>query len=396
MTRPRPQTTTVIHSDLERLLEPLERFEGLRRRVVRKGDRLCDLSYANPYRGVHETAKAAIREAIENERLLGLQYTPFGGQTLARRFVADALRASHGLDFTFQDVVLTPGAMGAVQLALRTAGRPGDHVVIPIPCWLDYPLYARFTDLVSILVPLGANSFDLDVAAVAGAVTSRTCAVLLCHPANPTGRSYGLGALSALAEALRDAEDRTGARITLIADETHRDFLEPGEYHSATAVFDRSLIVYSFGKYHFMQGQRLGYVATSPRHPGREAAAAELVRWARITGLATPTAVMQRAIPKLLALEHDRGWLIRWRKRFVEELETSGYSVVRPDGTLFVYVRTPAEYDDFEFAEVLALADVLVLPAPVFHHESYFRVSLTGGEHILERALPILDRFVKK
>jgi len=386
----------VIPSDLERLLEPLERFEGIRRRVVRKGDRLCDLSYANPYGGVQDTARAAIREALEDVRLLDLQYSPFGGHTLARRFVADALRASHGLDFTFQDVVLTPGAMGAVQLALRTAGRPGDHVVIPIPSWLDYPLYVRFTDLLPIPVPLAAERFDLDVAAVAGAVTGRTCAVLLCHPANPTARNYGPRALSALADALRDAEERLGARITLIADETHRDFMEPGEYHSATAFYDRSLIVYSFGKYHFTQGQRLGYVATSPRHPGRDAAAAELVRWTRITGLATPTAVMQRAIPRLLALEHDRGWLTRWRKRFVEELESSGYSVVRPDGTLFVYARTPVGYDDFEFAERLALAGVLVLPAPVFHHEGYFRVSLTGSERMLERALPILDRFGKR
>jgi aspartate aminotransferase len=134
-------------------------------------------------------------------------------------------------------------------------------------------------------------------------------------------------------------------------------------------------------------------VVTSPRHPGRAAAAAELVRWSRITGLVTPTAVMQHAIPRLLALEHDHAWLTRWRKRFVEELGRSGYSVVRPDGTLFVYVRTPAGYRDFEFGEALAQAGVLVLPAPVFHHEGYFRVSLTGSERMLERALPILDRF---
>jgi aspartate aminotransferase len=386
----------MIPADLERLLEPLERFEKIRRRVVRKGDRLCDLSYANPYGGVQETARAAIREAVEDERPLSLQYSPFGGQTLARRSVADALRASHGLDFTFEDIVLAPGAMGALQLALRTAGKPGDQVVIPVPSWLDSPLYVRFTHLVPIPVPLTPKSFDLDAAAVASAVTRRTCAVLLCHPANPTGRNYGPEALSALADALRGAEERTGARVTLIADETHRDFTEPGEYHSAAAFFDRSFIVYSFGKYHFMQGQRLGYIATSPRHPGREAAAAELVRWTRITGLATPTAVMQRAVPKLLALEHDRGWLTRWRRCFVEELESSGYSVVRPDATLFVYVRTPAGYDDFEFGEALARAGVLVLPAPVFHHEGYFRVSLTGSEHMLERALPVLDRFGTK
>jgi aspartate aminotransferase len=302
------------------------------------------------------------------------------------------LRVSHGLDFAYDDVVLTPGAMGALQLALRVAGRPGDEVLIPVPCWLDYPLYVRFAGLVPVPIPLAPETFDIDVASLAGAATGRTCAVLFSHPANPAGRSYEPKALAALAEALRGVEGRLGTRITLIADETHRDFTEPGEYQSAAAVFDRSVLVYSFGKYHFIQGQRLGYVAASPRHPERADVAAELVRWTRITGLATPTALMQRAIPRLLALHHDRAWLARWRGRFVEGLAAAGYSVVRPDATVFVYVRTPGGYDDFEFAEVLAQREVLVLPAPVFHHRGYFRIALTGSEQMLERALPILDR----
>jgi aspartate aminotransferase len=386
----------MIPTELEQLLEPLERFEAIRRRAVRKGEQLCDLSYANPYGGVQETARTAIREALEDDRLLTLQYSPFGGHTLARRSVADALRASHGLDFAYRDVVLTPGAMGALQLALRIVGRPGDEVVIPVPCWLDYPLYVRFTGLVPVPVPLVPETFDIDLESLACAATERTCAVVLSHPANPTGRNYGPKTLTALAETLRDAEGRTGRPITLIADETHRDFMEPTEYRSATAFFDRSIVVYSFGKYHFMQGQRLGYVAISPRHPDRDDAAAELVRWTRITGLATPTAVMQRAVQRLLALEHDGTWLPRWRERFVQGLTRSGYFVVRPDATLFIYVRTPSAYEDFQFAEALALADVLVLPAPVFHHQGYFRISLTGSEHMLERALPILDQLGAK
>jgi len=133
----------VISLELTSLIEPLERFEGIRRRVVRLGDRLCDLSYANYYGGAQEDAKRAIRAALDDDRLLGLQYSPFGGHTFARRAVGDALRVSHGLPFVFSDIVLTPGAMAALQLALRVAGDPGDEVLIPVPCWLDYPLYVR-------------------------------------------------------------------------------------------------------------------------------------------------------------------------------------------------------------------------------------------------------------
>jgi aspartate aminotransferase len=383
----------MIPPELDSLLQPLEQFESIRRRVVRLGDRLCDLSYANPYGGAEQEVRAAIRSTLDDERLLDLQYAPFGGQTLARRAVADALRASHGLSFAFSDVILTPGAMSALHLSLLASRRTDGEVIIPVPCWLDYPLYARATGLRPIQVPLAGDTFELDVAAVADAVSERTCAVLLSHPANPTGRNYPPEQLAALAEALRQAEERTGCQITLIADETHRDFTEGDTYRSAAGYWERTLLIYSFGKYHFIQGQRLGYVAVSPRHPTRRETGAELVRWTRISGVATPTALMQRAVPRLLALRHDQRWLPRWREQLVDQLTLDGYRVVRPDATLFVYVQTPPGRDDFDFVTELASEGVLVLPAPVFHHAGYFRLSLTGSEEMLEAALPILKRF---
>jgi aspartate aminotransferase len=193
-----------------------------------------------------------------------------------------------------------------------------------------------------------------------------------------------------LGETLRGAERRLGRAVTLIADEAHRDFTAARSYLSASAFFDRTVIVYSFGKYHFMQGQRVGYAAVSPRHAAREDVADEMVRWARITGIATPTAVMQRALPDLLALRHDQRWLVEWRQRLCDELSTAGYAVVEPDATMFVYVQTPPGYDDMDFIATLAAKGVLALPAPVFHHRGYFRLSLTGSEHMLRRAAPIL------
>jgi aspartate aminotransferase len=386
----------VISPELQDLLEPLERFESIRRKVVRLGDRLADLSYANPYGGIQEQAKAILRETLDDERLLDLQYSPFGGMTPVRRAIADSLRESHSLPFAFKDVILTPGAMAGLQLALRTAGYPGDEVIIPVPCWLDYPLYARTLGLVPIMVPLDPKTFDIDLEAVAGAISERTCAVLFSQPSNPTGRSHESTTMNELADVVGQAEQRLGCRITLISDETHRDFVPAGAFSSPCAYWDRTVLVYSFGKYHFMQGQRLGYVAVSPNHPSQRLLAEELVLWTRITGLATPTALMQRAVPRLLALSYDQEWLVKWRARFVKELSAAGYDLAPPDATLFVYAQIPSSRDDFDFTRELAAAGLLVLPAPVFHHRGYFRLSLTGSESMLERALCILARFAPR
>lgn len=382
----------MISGALEALLRPLEEFETIRRRAVRLGDRLCDLSYANPYEGVAGSVRDVLRGALDRERSLDLQYSPFGGQTLTRRAVADDLTRRQGLDYTFQDIILTPGAMAALHLALRATGTPGDEVVIPVPCWLDYPLYAVALGLNPVQVALPAPGFELDVPAIERALTPRTSAVLVSNPSNPAGRSYPAEAFARLAAALADAERRWGRRITLIADETHRDFAPPGIHAHAAAAWPATITVYSFGKYHFIQGQRIGYLAVSPRDPSREPLATQLVRWARILGFCTPTALMQAAVPELLQLRHDLGPIEQWRRVMTEELTAVGYRVTPPDATLFIYVATPDQMDDFEFIRRLAEAGTLALPAPVFHHQGHFRLSLTGGARMLEGGIASLRR----
>src|SRR5215207_10329821 len=96
----------IIPPEIRVLAEPLERFESTRRKFARLGDRLADLSYANPYGGIQEQAKAVLRETLDTDRLLDLQYSPFGGKTQIRRMVADSLRDTHAQPFVFNDVVL--------------------------------------------------------------------------------------------------------------------------------------------------------------------------------------------------------------------------------------------------------------------------------------------------
>jgi aspartate aminotransferase len=382
----------MISPPLQGLLQPLEDFEEIRRRAARLGDRLCDLSYANPYEGVQQSTREALRRGLDGERLLDLQYSPFGGQTLVRRAVADDLAARQSQPYEFRDVILTPGAMAALHLALRAVGSSRDEVVIPVPCWLDYPLYAHYLGLCPMLVPLAEPEFDLDLSAIADALTARTCAVLLSNPTNPTGRSYSREALAGLASVLAEAQQQFGNVITLISDETHRDFTEPGAHHAGATVWPATITVYSFGKYHFIQGQRIGYLAVSPRHPQRDVLSADLVRWTRVMGFCTPTAHMQAVVFDLLGMQHDLSSVSRWRRWLIEELCQAGYEVTPADATLFVYVATPAGEEDMDFIRRLAGSGVLALPAPVFHHRGHFRLSLTGGAQMLERGISTLTR----
>ncbi len=155
------------------------------------------------------------------------------------------------------------------------------------------------------------------------------------------------------------------------------------------AFYDRCCVIFSFGKSLFIQGQRLGYVAVSPRHPERRAFATLLERILRTTGFCTPTALMQRALGDLIGLRPNLDSLVKRRARALEVLTRSGYAVAPSQATFFLYPETPGG-DDFAFTERLAHQGVLVLPAPVFHHQGHFRISLTANDAMLDRALDVL------
>ena len=378
---------------IEAFLAPQERFEAMRQAwAFRAGASLCDLSYANPYDGAPHEVLDAIRCALDDATGIDLQYTPYGGWVVARRKAAEALSASHGRRFAWRDLVLTPGAMAALNVVFACLGTDAhperDEIVIPVPAWLDYPLYAARLGLSPVLVPLDRSTLRLDLERLDAALTRRTRAVVLTQPANPTGLLYSEQELADLAALLVRARSR-GVDAWLISDECHRGVIMPGEtFVSPVRHYDRTVVIFSFGKHLAIQGQRIGYAAVSPDAPGHEELGRQLERACRVMGFCTPTALMQRALPALLALRPPVAGLAERRDRVVGGLRDAGYDVVPSQATFFLYPRSPIADAD-AFAMRLAERGVMVLPASVFHDEGRFRIALTGSAPMIDRALGV-------
>lgn len=378
-------------SELESLLAPQDRLDALVAATFRRfGRRVVDLSYANAYGGPDPEVRLALEQAVREKAALAFQYSPYGGRTLPRRLVASRLREEYGLPFEYRHVVLTPGAMAALNLVFKACFGPRDEVIVLTPCWHDYPLYLRNLGIPFRLVPLGAGK-RLDHAAIDRALNERTRGVLLSQPCCPTGVLYSRGEIETLARQLSAAEERFGAEIHLISDEVHhRVRWSPAPFWSPLRSHPRSLSIYSFGKELLLQGQRIGYVAVSPDMPDSSGTAHDLERWARVSGFCTPTDLMQRAVCRLLDLQPRWEWLAERQEAVRGALAGYGYEVCDADATFFVYVRCPVQ-DDFELAEAAAAHGLLVVPSTLYHEPGWFRLSLAGrGE--CERAVEILGR----
>ena len=377
---------------LRRLLQPQERLDALRSAAFKRfGPRVADLSYANPHDGPPAPVIAALKRVAGECGALSLQYSPYGGLTPTRRAVAAGLTGEYDLPFHYRDVVMTTGATSALNIIFRALFDGTDEVIVLTPAWQDYPLYLRNLRIPVRLVPLLPDK-HLDLAAIARAVGSRTRGVLLSQPCCPTGLLYTQDEVERLARLLADAEARFDTTITLISDEVHRHMVWSGEpFFSPLRAYPRSLSIYSFGKALALQGQRIGYIAVSPRMAEHEAVRAACEQCVRLMGFGSPTSLMQHVVCELVDYRPPLDELAARQALVRDALGRSGYEICQGQAGFYVYVKSPVP-DDFTFCERLAARGVLAVPSTLFHEPGYFRLSLTARLKVIKAALPVFDQ----
>jgi aspartate aminotransferase len=221
-----------------------------------------------------------------------------------------------------------------------------------------------------------------------GAVTEKTRLVIVNTPHNPTGRIYPPSTLQGLATVLTEASNRYGAPIYLLSDEpysklvfSNAKFTSPAEYYPHT------LISYSYGKILLTPGQRIGWLALSPLMPDPEPVRSAIFMAQIAGGWLFPSAIMQYSLEQLDKLSIDLVELERKRDFTVAGLGDAGYDLQTPEGTFYLWVRSP-DPDDVAFVQMLAKKGVLVLPGTTCASPGHFRISLTGTAEMIERSLP--------
>jgi aspartate aminotransferase len=347
----------------------------------------CDLLLGNPQEMPLPGFVDAIRRHAEPQNKDWFAYK--FSELQAREVVATSLRDWRGLPFEPEDIAMTTGAFGALAAAFRALLDPGDEVVYSLPPWFLYEPMLLSVDAVPVKVHARAEDNDLDLDAIASAIGPRTRAVIVNTPNNPTGRIYPPATLIALAGLLTEASERAGRPIWLIADEPYaRLVFSDAEFHSPSEYYPNTLISYSYGKVLLTPGERIGWLAVSPSSPYRDVLRRAIVVSQIAAGWLFPNAVLQHAIADLETLSIDLADLERKRDRVVGALRASGYQLRSPDGTFYLWVRSP-DPDDLAFCRWMAARQVLVLPGTICEVPGYFRISLTASHDMIDRALPV-------
>ena len=322
-------------------------------------------------------------------------YMPNAGLLDTRHALAGMLTRLHGLEFKAQDLVLTCGASGGLNIILKALLDPGDEVVILAPYFPEYLFYADNHGGVAKVVETDEH-FQPDLDRLTAALSPRTRAVIINSPNNPTGQIYDAATLQELGRFLARHAGRHGRPVYLVADEPYRRLVYDGAVvPSIFAVYPNTLLATSFSKDLSIPGERLGYVAVSPRATGRGELEGALVLANRILGFVNAPALMQRVVAAVTDVTLDITPYARRRELFCEVLSQAGYKFIKPQGAFYLFPKAPRG-DDLEAVARLKEENILAVPGRGFGRAGYFRLAFCVPEQVIQAAAPGFARARKK
>ncbi len=361
---------------------------GLELRKVRGPENVFDYTLGNPDVDPPAQVIEALRRVAAENRPRSHGYMPNAGFPEVRAAMARNLAQRTGLPFTGDDVIMTNGAAGAINVLMKSLLDPGDEVLVLNPYFPEYRFYVENHG--GRVVPVETDaSFQPDVGRIAAAIGPRTKALILNSPNNPTGQVYPAETLRAINEIVREP-------MVVVSDEPYRPLVYDGTKQPETlSLIERSVLAWSWSKAMAIAGERIGYLALSPRLtellPLRNACA--FVN--RILGFINAPAIWQWVVAEVPDVTVDVAHYEFKRNLLCDALAKMGYDAPRPHGSYYAFPKTPIP-DDMAFVNLLREEGILAVPGRGFGREGHMRLSITIPEAGIERSLPGFERAIRK
>ncbi|HPP49780.1 MAG TPA: pyridoxal phosphate-dependent aminotransferase [Spirochaetota bacterium] len=361
--------------------------EGARLKAQFGEENVYDFSLGNPDVTPPKSFFSTLQSLASQPDPKAHGYMPNAGFMSARTTIAKKVAKDHSIDISGDYVILTCGAAGGLNVALKTILNPGEEVIVPKPYFVEYGFYIANHNGIINLVPTKSD-FALDIDAIEKAINEKTRAVLINSPNNPTGVIYSHEDITRLAALLQRYSEKFGKPIYLLSDEPYRELVyDNSTVPSILSHYTHSMVVSSFSKTLSLPGERIGYIAINPSMPEADIVMAGLILCNRILGFVNAPALMQRVVEKIAFDTVDVKAYSTRRDMICEGLQKAGYSFVKPKGAFYVFCKSPLE-DDVVFVKHLLNFNILAVPGVGFGGPGFFRLAFCVPEKVIEKSMP--------
>ena len=371
--------------------------EGKRLASIYGAENVYDFSLGNPSVEPPVEIKDALLQIIQEESpTLVHGYMNNSGYEDVRTKVSESINEKFGTEFNFENIIMTCGAAGGLNVILKTLLNPGEEVMTFAPFFGEYRNYVSNFDGQLVVISPNTVDFQPNLEEFEQRITANTKAVIINTPNNPTGVVYSEHTIKDLAEILYRKQKEFGTSIYLIADEPYRELAYddvPVPY--LTKYYNNTIVGYSFSKSLSLPGERIGYLVIPKEVDDFEDVVAAANVANRILGYVNAPSLIQRAVAKCLDAKVDVERYNRNRELLYNNLVSYGYQCVKPQGAFYLFIKA-LEEDDKVFAQKAKAHNLLVVPGSAFGCPGYFRMAYCVDYAMIERALPALKKLAEE
>ncbi|MGN0341782.1 MAG: pyridoxal phosphate-dependent aminotransferase [Roseburia sp.] len=356
-------------------------------------ENVYDFSLGNPATPAPASFNRAVKDILdETDPLVIHGYMANSGYEDVRQTIAQNLNQRFGTGFSARNVVMTVGAAGGLNIIFKTILDPEDEVVVFVPYFGEYKSYAANFDAKIVGVQPDYDTFMPDLADLEAKITSRTKAVIINNPNNPTGVVYGSDTLKALASILEKKEQEFGTDIYLISDEPYRELVYDGaQVDFLTKYYRNTLVGYSFSKSLSLPGERIGYVVV----PDEASDSAELLEGLSVSnrtlGFVNAPSLMQKAVARCVTEQTNLEFYDRNRRDLYEGLTGLGFTCVKPQGAFYLWLKSPVE-NEAEFVEAGKKYHIIMVKGSAFGCGGYVRLAYCVSHETVMNSLQAFEK----
>lgn len=370
----------IISNEMDQLIKDQEGWtrrmfeEGIRIKKLYGLDAVCDFSLGNPDTEPPETLRKTLIDMLSSPEVGTHRYMSNNGYEDVRENIADYMREVHGVPFTAGHIFMTVGCAGGLNVILKSMLNPGNEVIVPTPFFWEFKNYINNFGGVTRFVET-KEDFQLDIGNIEAAITKKTRAILINSPNNPTGAVYHEESMKQLASLL-NAKREQGQDIYIITDDAYKKLVYDGiQIPNVFKMYDLVLSVTSHSKDLALAGERIGYVAISPKIKDMELLVSAMTISIRVLGFVNAPALFQRVVGKFQRTSVSIADYEKKRDTLYAILTEAGFECVKPQGAFYMFPKSPIP-DELEFVRALQQEErIMVVPGRGFGREGYFRIA---------------------
>ncbi len=369
--------------------------EGARLKAEHGADRVYDFSLGNPNVQPPEEFRKVLIDIANASGTGDHAYMPNIGYPHVRKAVADYLASEQQANISANEIIMTCGAAGALNVILKAILDPGDEVITPAPYFVEYNFYVDNHGGILKTAPTKPD-FSLNIEAISSAINEKTKAVLINSPNNPTGQVYSRQSLSELGALLKEKSRSLSRTIYLISDEPYRKIVYDGlDVPSIFSCYNETVIATSYSKDLSIPGERIGFIAINPAAAYKDDLLGGMALANRILGYVNAPALMQRVIGSLQGISVDMSGYAGKRELLCDGLADCGYEFIRPSGAFYLFPKTPVP-DDVKFVKTLQDELILTVPGSGFGGPGHFRIAFCVDDKTIINSMPGFKRAMER